>query len=458
MKGRPAVALIASSLAFSLVLLDATVVNVALPAIRDDLGAGVSELQWVVNAYTLALASLLLSAGALSDRFGGRRMALAGAGLFTVASAAAALAPSVVALVAAQVVLGVGAAALIPASLAILTRAYPDPGPRARAVGLWASSSAAAFAAGPVLAGLLIDAVGWRAIFAVNLPFAAAVILLVLRGVEAAPAPAPATARGVDAPGQVTAVVALAALTFALIEGGDLGWSAPVVQAALAVALLAGAAFVAIERRARAPMLPLSLFSERAFNASAAAGLLVSFALYAEIFLVSLYLQDVRGLSALETGFAFLPQPIVFALAGVPSGRLVARFGPRVPMMAGGVLAAGGALVLVGAGADAPYGLLVAGLALFGAGAGSVIPAMTTAVVESVPQAQVGIASAALNASRQTGGVLGIAVLGGLVADGGFMPGMHAALLVGAATLLGVALLATRVGGPAPVRAAAEAA
>jgi DHA2 family methylenomycin A resistance protein-like MFS transporter len=446
MSGRPAIALVASSLAFSLVLLDATVVNVALPAIREDLGAGVTELQWVVNAYTLALASLLLSAGALSDRFGGRRMALLGASLFAVASGAAAAAPSVATLVAAQVVLGIGAAALVPASLAMLTRAYPEPGRRARAVGVWASTSAAAFAAGPVLAGLLIEVIGWRAIFAVNLPFAAAVLVLVARGIAPAPAPVPAGGRpGLDLPGQAAAVVALAALTLGLIESGGSGWGSPLVLGALAVAVAAGTAFVAIERRAVSPMLPLALFRERAFTTSAAVGLLVSFALYAELFLVSLYLQDVRGLSALETGLAFLPQPILFALAGMPAGRAVARFGPRAPLAAGGVIAAAGALVLLAAGQHSPYGLLVLGMALFGAGAGAVIPAITTAVVSSVPQAQVGIASAALNASRQTGGVLGIAVLGGLVADGAFLAGMHLALGVAAATLLGAALLGTRL-------------
>lgn len=442
MTRRPAVALVASSLAFSLVLLDATVVNVALPEIREDLGAGVTELQWVVNAYTLALASLLLSAGALADRFGGRRMALAGASLFTVASAVAAAAPTVAALVGAQLLLGVGAAALVPASLAILTRAYPEPARRARAVGVWAASSAAAFAAGPVLAGLLIEAVGWRAIFAVNLPFAAAVLLLVSRGV--APAPG-ARGRGLDLAGQATAIVALAALTLALIESGDVGWGSPLVAAALAVALAAGTAFVAVERRAAAPILPLTLFRERAFTASTVAGLTVSFALYAELFLVSLYLQDVRGLSALETGLAFLPQPILFALAGLPAGRLVARHGPRLPLAAGGATAAAGALVLVGAGATTPYALLVLGMALFGAGAGAVIPAITTAVVAAVPAAQVGVASAALNASRQTGGVLGVAVLGGLVADGAFLAGMHLALLVAAVALLGAALLGARL-------------
>lgn len=447
MRGRPAVALVASSLAFSLALLDAAVVNVGLSDIRDDLGAGVTELQWVVNAYTLALAALLLSAGALADRFGGRRMALLGASLFVVASTVATAAPSVLALVGAQIVLGMGAAALVPASLAILTRAYPEPGRRAHAVGVWAATSAAAFAAGPVLAGLLIEALGWRALFAVNLPLAAIVLVLVARGV----APSPGErARSIDVAGQATAILTLAALTFGLIESGESGWTSPIVLGAFTVALAAGTAFVAAENRAPAPMLPLTLFRERAFTASTLAGTFISFAMYAELFLVSLYLQDVRGMTALETGLAFLPQPILFALAGLPAGRMVARFGPRLPLMAGGAVASAGMLLLVAAGPHTPYLLIVAGLALFGAGVGAAIPAITTAVVASVPPAQVGVASAALNAARQTGGVLGVAVLGGLVAEGAFLAGMHLALGIGAAALLVTALLGAGLTGRAP--------
>jgi DHA2 family methylenomycin A resistance protein-like MFS transporter len=438
MTRRPAIALTASSLAFSLVLLDTTVVNVALPAIRDDLHAGLTGLQWIVNGYTLVLASLLLSAGALADRLGARRMVLGGVTVFSVASAAAAVAPSLAALVAAQVALGIGAAALIPASLSLLTHAYPDPIRRARAVGVWASTSASAFAAGPVLAGLLIDVAGWRAMFAINLPFALVVAVLVLRGVDETPRTAQ---RGLDIPGQVTAVLALAALTFALIESGSLGWGSPVVVGALVVAVASALAFVAVERRSAAPMLPLSLFASRAFSASAAAGALVSFAVYGQLFFLSLYLQEVRGLSALETGFAFLPQPAVFALAGLPAGRIVARVGPRLPLAVGGALAATGTLVLLTIGADTPYGVLVAGLVLFGAGAGTAIPALTSAVVSDVPAAQVGVASAALNTSRQTGGVLGVAILGGLVSGTDFLGGMHVALVACAVALLGVALL-----------------
>jgi len=438
---RPGTVLVASTLAFALVLLDTTVVNVALPAIRDDLGGGVSGLQWVVNGYALVLASLLLTMGSLADRIGARRMVIGGATLFAVASAAAALAPSLPALVAAQLALGVGASALLPGSLALLTHAYPHAGRRARAVGVWASGSAVVFAAGPVLAGLLIEAVGWRGIFAVNLPFAFAIIAITLRGIEETPR---RVSRGLDLPGQITAIAALGALTFALIESGPLGWASAPVIGALVVAVTSGAAFIAIERRAATPMLPLSLFSSRTFSAAAAAGAFISFAMYGQLFFVSLYLQEIRGLSALETGLAYMPQPVLFALAGLPAGRLVARVGSRIPLAAGSAIAAAGALPLLVADAHTPFAVLWLGLILFGAGAGVAIPAMTTAVVGAVPPAQIGVASAALNASRQTGGVLGVALLGGLVTSGSFIDGMHLALGAVALALLAAAALGAR--------------
>jgi DHA2 family methylenomycin A resistance protein-like MFS transporter len=440
---RPAVALAASSLAYSLILLNTTVVSVALPAIRDDLGTSVSGLQWVVNGYTLVLAALLLSAGALVDRVGARRMMRAGVAIFALASAAAALAPGTSALIAAQVLLGVGAATLVPAALTLLTHAYPDPIRRARAVGVWAAISASAFATGPVLGGLLVDAVGWRLIFALNLPFAAAIALLLWRGV----AETTRTARGLDLAGQVTAVVALASLTFALIESRALGWDSRPVLGGIALAVVAAVSFVAVERRGHAPMLPLKLFSSRAFSASTAAGTLVNFAIYGQFFLMSLYFQDIRGLTALETGLAFLPEPLLFALAGVPAGRMVARIGPRWPLAIGGALGAAGAAVLLTAGESTPYGHLMIGLVLFGAGGGAAIPALTAAAVSAAPPAQVGVAAAALNASRQTGGVLGVAILGGMAHAGpAFVSGMHAGLAIAGGALVAVAVFGLAIG------------
>jgi DHA2 family methylenomycin A resistance protein-like MFS transporter len=437
-----ALALAASSLAFALVLLDTTVVNVALPAIRADLGATTSGLQWIVNGYTLALAALMLSAGALTARVGARRLLRAGVTIFAAGSVAATLAPSVGALVAAQVLLGIGAAALVPASLTLLTHAYRDPIRRARAIGIWATISAAGFAGGPVIGGILIDASGWRLLFALNLPIVVAIAVLLSRVEETERT----HARGLDLPGQATAVLALGALVFAVIESRALGWTSPSVLAAFALAVASGTAFVSIERRSSAPMLPLSLLESRVFSASAAAGALVSFAVYSELFLLSLYFSEVRGLSALQTGLALAPQPAIFALAGIPSGRLVARIGPRLPLLFGGPIAALGAVVLSTATAATPYAVLVVGMVLFGFGAGAIIPAITNAVVGDVPADKVGIASAALNASRQTGGVLGVALLGGMAGDGAadLLHGLPIALAICAGALALIALIGAR--------------
>lgn len=448
-RSRPTLALAVAALAYALVLLDTSLVSVGLADIRDDLGASVTQLQWVVNGYALALASLLLSAGALTDRIGARRMLIGATSLFAVGALAAALAPSTAALVAAQVLLGTAAAGLVPASLTLLTHSYPDPIRRARAVGVWAAISASSFASGPVIGGLLIDTGGWRLMFALNLPFALAVLALLTRVSETRRS----SARGIDLPGQASAIVALAALTFAIVESRSLGWGSPAVLGALASAAVAGAAFVAVERRGRAPMLPLSMLRSRPFASAATAGLLINFAIFGQFFLFSLFFEDVRGLSALETGLAFLPQPLLLAAAGIPAGRLAARVGPRLPLTIGGVLAALGAVVLLTVQPDTSYLQIVIGLMLFGAGAGGVIPAVTAAAVASVPSPQVGIASATLNASRQMGGVLGVAVLGGMVGAGGsVMGGTHTALLIAAIALGAVALLGAI--GMAPRRSA----
>ena len=444
-RSRPALALAVAALAYALVLLDTSLVNVGLSAIRDDLGASVTALQWVVNGYALVLASLLLSAGALTDRLGARRMLIGSTALFAVGATAAALAPTTAALVAAQVVLGTAAAGLVPASLALLTHSYPDPIRRARALGVWAAISATSFAAGPVIGGVLIDAAGWRLMFAVNLPFALAVLALVTRVGETTRV----RSRSLDLPGQATAIVALAALTFGIVESRSLGWGSPAVLAALAIALAAGSAFVAVERTGRAPMLPLAMLRSRRFSSAAIAGLLINFAVFGQFFLFSLYFEDVRQLSALQTGLAFLPQPLLLALAGIPAGRLVARVGPRIPLAVGGTLAALGALVLLTVQPDTSYLQIVVGLMLFGAGAGGVIPAVTAAAVASVPSPQVGVAAAALNASRQMGGVLGVAVLGGMAGAGGsLMSGTHTALAIATVALVGIVVLAATAMAP----------
>lgn len=424
---RPRTALVASTTAFTLVIIGTTVVNVALPAIRSDLGSGVSGLQWVINAYTLMFASLLLSMGALCDLRGARRVMLAGVAVFLAGASVAATAPSLGVLIAGQVVLGTGAAALMPASLALISHAYPDDRRRARAIGIFASASAVAVGIGPVLGGLLIDAIGWRAIFAMDVPLAAFVALLVVRGVEETPR---RPAAGIDLPGQVTAIVALGAFTFAIIESGDAGWASARTLVALAVAVVTGALFVAIERRGAHPMLPLSLFGARTFSVGAGSGLLVNFGVYGQFFVLSLYLQEQRGLSPLETGLVFLVQPLTAAVTALPAGRLTARDGPRIPVAAGGFFATAGTLLLLTVSAHSSYTVIVVALALLGAGGGLSIPALTAAVVAGAPRPQVGVAAATFTASRQVGGILGVAVLGAMVGQASFLHGFHLAVIV----------------------------
>jgi DHA2 family methylenomycin A resistance protein-like MFS transporter len=429
---RPRTALIASTTAFTLVIIGTTVVNVALPEIRRDLGGGVSGLQWVINAYTLMFASLLLTMGALCDLRGARRVMLSGVAVFVAGALVAATAPTLGVLIAGQVVLGTGAAALMPASLALISHAYPDDRRRAHAISIFASASAVSIGLGPVLGGLLIDVIGWRAIFAMDIPLALFVTVLVARGVEETPR---RPAAGLDVAGQLAAIVALAAFTFAIIESGAAGWGTATALLALALALCAGTLFLAIERGGAHPMLPLSLFGSRAFSVGAGSGLLVNFGVYGQFFVLSLYLQELRGLSPLETGIVFLVQPLTAAFTALPAGRITARKGPRIPVAIGGLLATVGTLLLLSVQEHSTYALIVVSLALLGAGGGMTIPALTAAVVSGAPRAQVGVAAATFTASRQVGGILGVAVLGAMVSQASFLHGLHLAAAVTAAAL-----------------------
>ncbi len=430
-------ALWASCLAMTLVYNNNGLVNVALPTIGRRLGADVVALQWVVNAYALALSALMLTAGALSDRFGARRVVLAGTAVFAAGSAAAAAAPSIGALIAAQGATGLGAALLVPAALSMLTHAYPDPRERGHAIGVWAAVTAVAFAAGPIVGGLLIELAGWRAVFAVALPFALALSVLCRR------VPETPTRRGagLDLSGQALAVVALAALTVGIVESGALGWGSTLATGALALAVLAGALFLVVERRGTSPMLPLRLFAAPGYAAGLAAGVLLSFAMYGELFLVSLYLQDERGLSATAMGLAFLPQPIAGALLGLVAGRLMARFGSGPVLSFGGLCGLAGALLLTTLGTSTSYVRLVAAFVLFGFSFGAVVPAMTSAAVSAVRGAEVGVASSTLNAARQAGGALGIATAGALLAGADFLAGASLAMVLTAAAMAGIVLM-----------------
>jgi MFS transporter, DHA2 family, methylenomycin A resistance protein len=443
--------LLAICLGYFMVILDATIVNVALPSIGRDLGADVSGLQWVIDAYTVVFAGLLLSAGSIGDRLGSRRVLDVGLGLFTIASAACALAPSVPVLVGARVAQGLGAALLVPSSLALLRAAYQDTAERARAVGAWGAVAGVGAACGPILGGLLVAVADWRAVFIVNVPVGLLAAWLSSRHL---PAAGERTRAGLDPPGQALGIATLTLLTLGLIEGGSAGWSSPLSLVGLIAFVPALVAFVAVEHRASEPMLPLGLFRSRTFSGASFVGLAINLGFYGQLFAISLYFQRVRGFSALETGLALLPEGGFVALASMLSGRLTGRTGPRLPMLVGLICGAAGFAGLIAAGRSTSYLVLVPGLVAAGFGMAFTMPAATAATIESAPADRAGIASGVLNAGRQAGGAIGVALLGTLLAGSSFVPGLHVAMGVSAgAFLVGAVVTALAVGAaPRPRR------
>lgn len=430
--------LAAICLGYFMVILDTMVVTVALPSIGRELRTSVAGLQWVTAGYTLVFAGLLLSAGTLGDRYGPKRVFQAGLAVFTVASAGCGLAPSTAVLVAARLLQGLGAALMVPASLALLQAAYPDRAARARAFGVWGGVAGIAAASGPIIGGLLVTGLGWRSIFFVNLPFGLGAMALTARFV-----PSPDGRRqSLDLTAQGLGVAALGALTAALIEAGPLGWGSPAVLAGFGVAAAAGLAFVAVERSSAAPMLPLRFFASHTFSAASAVGLLINFGFYGQLFAATLYFQDIQGYSALVTGLALLPEGAMASVGSFASGRIMARTGPRLPMIAGLGLGGLGLLGWLAATSHSAYLVLVAPLMAAGLGMSLTMPAATAAVMGSAPPDRAGLASGVVNTARQVGGVLGVALLGTLVSHRvGFVPGLHVAVAIaGAAFLLGCGL------------------
>jgi DHA2 family methylenomycin A resistance protein-like MFS transporter len=431
--------LAAICLGYFLVILDVTVVTVAIPVIGTGLHTGLATLQWVVDGYTLAFAGLLLFCGGLNDRLGGKSVFLTGLVVFTVASACCGLAPSASVLIGARLVQGAGAALMVPASLALLRNAYPDRGSRARAFGMWGLVAGIAAGAGPVLGGVLVFTVGWRSVFFVNLPFGVLGFLLTTRYV---PAPAPAGGRtGLDVLAQMTSALCLGGLTSSLIEAGARGWASPVVLGGLGLFVLALPAFLLLERRARAPMLPLGLFSGQQFSASAVIGVLLNLGFYGLLFIVPLYFQRVQHLSAAMTGLAMLPMAMMPMISSPLSGRAAARTGPYLPMTLGLVIGGAGLLGWLLAGRGTAYWVLAAPMMLSGFGTGFTMPAATSAIMEAAPAEFGGAASAVFNAARQTGSAIGVALAGTLAAGGGLVAGLHADVIVGGLSFLIAAAL-----------------
>ncbi|MGF6291136.1 MFS transporter [Paraburkholderia youngii] len=432
----PRLALLATSLGFVIICLDVTVVNVALARMRDGLGLDSTALEWVVNAYTLAFASLLLTAGALADRFGARRIFVAGFVVFTCASVGCGLSDGAALLVGSRMVQGIGAALCVPSSLALLGAAFPDPHARARSVSVWAGTAALALGAGPLVGGVLVDRFGWPAIFLINVPIGVAGIWLTIAH---APDTQGHATRRIDLAGQTLAVVALVGLTYAVVESGRLGWTSMTVLTGLGVAAVAGGLFVIVEARQAQPLLPLALFRHAAVNVSALTGLSLNFGYYGLMFAMSLFFQNARHDTPLETGLAFLPMTAVVAVANVASGSLTARFGYRLPMLVGQALAALGYVSLAFVRVDSSALAVALPLLSVGVGVALAVPSINTAVLAHVEPSYMGIASGVLNTARQIGGVLGVGLFGALVRPefDHLAEGLHlAAILAATVTLL----------------------
>jgi DHA2 family methylenomycin A resistance protein-like MFS transporter len=432
------------SLGYGIVQLDVTIVNTALSSMGASLGGGVSALQWVVSSYTIAFAAFILTAGALGDRVGAKKVFMMGFALFTAASLGCALAPGAVSLIGARLMQGVGAAILVPNSLALLNHAYVEEKARARAVGIWAAGASLALTTGPLAGGALIALVGWRSIFLVNLPIGLAGLWLTWRY---ATETKPSSGRELDLLGQVSAIGSLGALAGALIEGGALGWSHPLVLGGFGAFAILGALFVSRERRAQQPMLPLSLFAHRMFALTSTVGLLVNVAFYGMIFVLSLYFQQINGLSPLATGLAFLPMMGAVLPMNLLAARAAERFGARWIIASGAAIAAAGCLLLLGITRGTSYWLMLTPLLAIGAGLGLLVPPLTSTLLGSVEKARSGIAAGVLNATRQTGSVIGVALFGSLIGRvNAFIPGARASLLISAAILAGAAVLISIVG------------
>jgi MFS transporter, DHA2 family, methylenomycin A resistance protein len=432
----PTLGLTAICLGFLMITLDATIVNVALGSIGTDLGGALSTAQWIVNGYTLTFAALLLSAGALADRVGLRTGFLVGLAVFGLGSAACACATSLAVLIVARVVQGAGAAALMPCSLALIAHMFPDSRDRRRALAVWGGASGIGLAAGPVLGGILTAGLGWRSIFLVNVPIAAAAAALLRRHVEETPR----HRHPLDLSGQIIASAGLAALTGGFIVAGSQGWDGTLTLALLAAGITGTAGFAVVERAVHYPMVDPTLFRERTFSIAVALGVIFNFCLYGSIFCLAIELHRVLGLDPLDTGLALLPMTIVTGTMAFLSGRLVSHIG-EWPAIAVGLTAGGGGALLI---ALAPTGgvttLILSSLPI-GVTA-LAMPAMTAVAMSHAPPHRVGLASGVFNASRQTGGALGVAVLGALLTGASGHLALHAAFLATAGAYAGGIALA----------------
>lgn len=427
---RPRASLAVAMLGFFVVALDAQIVNVALPSIRNDLGGGLSGLQWIVTGYTLMFSALQLFSGTFSDRVGARRAYGFGMVLFTVASAACAFSPSLPALIAGRILQGIGAAMITPSSLALIREAYQDATQRGRAIVYWGLGGSVAAAAGPVLGGVLTQ-IDWRLIFLVNLPVGAAALIILARVAPSLRRPAP-----FDWFGQIAAVVALASLTYGIIEGAHIGYGSPEILTIFVVCAVSAVAFVLAQARGRHPMVPLDLFRSRTVSTALAIAIVTMAAFYGVVFLQSLYFQQQRGATALETGLLFLPMTGLVALLNPLAARLMVRYGNVAMIVAGQLLMALGLAGLWMLPANSPILLVALVMVPVGVGGSFTVPPIIALVMDQVPAQNAGTASGVINTARQIGGSLGVAIYGALLAGNGFMQGLHLGLGTTAVVLL----------------------
>jgi len=408
-----------------IVAMDNTIVNIALPSIRRDLHASLSGLQWTIDAYVIVIASLLLLSGSTADRLGRRRTFQVGLLLFVAGSLLCSLAPSLGWLIGARALQGVGGSMLNPVAMSIITNVFTDPRERARAIGAWGAVVGISLALGPIVGGALTQSVGWRAIFWINVPIGLAAVVLTALFVPESRAPRP---RRIDPVGQLLVIVALASLTYAIIEGPRAGWSSAQSVGLFALAALALAGLLLHEPRRADPLIELRFFRSAPFSGATLIAVSAFAAFSGFLFLNTLYLQDVRGYSALDAGLCTLPMAAAALAASLLSGRIVGARGPRLPLfLAGGCMAAS-SVVLTTLTASTPLALLLCVYAVFGVGFGTVNAPITYTAVSGMPDNQAGVAAAVASTSRQVGQALGVAVTGSIlgVAVGGDI-GVHLA-------------------------------
>ena len=402
--------LAACTVAMLVAQIDSTGVNLALPSVARDLRATTGELQWIVDSYLLVLASLLMFSGALADRAGRRRVFVSGLLIFGLGSALCSISINPLMLIAMRALQAIGGSMLAPVALSIITNTFTDPRERAQAIGVWGAVVGVGMALGPIVGGALVDAVDWRAVFWINLPVLAVTVPAVLAVVPESRARAH---RGADAPGQLLAVLTLAALSLAIIEGGETSFTAPGILISFAVALLAGAAFIGTERRANDPMIELRFFRSAPFSLATLMALALFIAYAGFMFVATLYLQDARGLEPLRAGLLTLPMALSSACAAPVSGWLVGRTGARTPMLAGAAsLTVGSILLLTLLGPTSPLTLFVIAGMCVGASMGLINTPISNTAVSAMPPERAGVAGATASTSRQVGQALGVAVLG----------------------------------------------